>query len=181
MLTINVSPRDYQIVNADGQTMTVKVTFVRGEGGLVNLQDYEPPKDLDDVELVLLRRFYGKRLKLPVDLKQAMLHFLLEYHAKQNIAFDCYAFANMVKGVETHKVSIMSKYWEILQKPWRIPAGSVIFFCSGGNCFHHAAIFIGSDLYISVYGAGGDLEIATLRSMQRDYKAEMTMLARPRT
>lgn len=180
MLTIYVSPHDEQLITADGQRMTVKGTFVHEEGGFVSLQDYKPPSDLSDVEIVRLKRFYSKRLKLPTNIRQSILQFLRTYHAKQNISIDCYAFANVVRGIEVHKVPFMLKFWELFPKPWRIPTGSVVFLCSGKNHFHHAAISIGSGLYISIYGAGGDLEVARLKNMRHDYRATKIALARPR-
>lgn len=181
MLTIYVSPRDQQITTVDGVRMIVKEVFVRGAGGFVSLQDLEPPSDLNDLELVLVRRFFLKRIRIPADAKVAMLEFLRSYHAKQDISFDCYAFANLVKGVEAHKVPYMLKYWELRSLPWLVRPGSIVFFLSGEDHFHHAAVYIDSGLYLSVWGAGGDLEIATLKAMKRDYGAERIALAVPKS
>jgi len=181
MLTIYVSPRKQKIITADGQTMTVKGTFVREEGGFVNLQDYKPPNNLSDVEIVLVKRFWRRHFKLSPNLKLAILQFLRTYHAKQDISFDCYAFANTVERLELHKVALMLKFWHLTRRPWVLSAGSTVFFCSDGSHFHHAAVFIGSGLFISVYGAGGDLEVATLKYMKRDYKAKTILLAMPQT
>ncbi len=179
MKTIYVSPRNVQITTVDGCQMSVKLVLVREAGGFISLQDWKPPSELDDVEIVLVKRPCFKRLRLPHDVKQAILHFLQRYHAKQDISFDCYAFANLVKGVKVHKVPFMLKYWNKRPKPWFIPVGSVVFFESGENRFHHTAVYIGYGLYISVWGAGGDLEVATLKSMKRDYGAERVMFAEP--
>lgn len=179
METIYVSPCDVPITTVDGCQMSVKLVLVREAGGFVSLQDWEPPSELNDVEIMLVRRFRSKRLKLPHNVKQAILYFLQSYHAKQDISFDCYAFTNLVKGVKVHKVPFMLKYWNKRPKPWFIPTGSVVFFESGENRFHHAAVYLGHSLYLSVWGAGGDLEVATLKSMKRDYGAERVMLAKP--
>jgi hypothetical protein len=181
MLTIYVSPRNHQITTADGQIMTVKGVFVREAGGFVSLYDFEPPTDLKDVQIVLVRKYLkNKILQLPAELKQAMVHFFREYHAKINMGFDCYAFANLVKGVKVHKVPYMVAFWDTFRMPWRIPLGSIVFFQSGETTFHHAAIYIGSGLYISVYGAGGDFEVATLKQMKRDYRASEVVVAQPK-
>ena len=180
MLTIFVSPRNHQITTADGQTMTVKGMFVSEAGRLVSLFDYQPPKDLNDVQIVLVRKYRkNKVLSLPADLKQAILSFLRNYHAKIDMSFDCYAFANLVKGVEVHKVPYMIAFWERKKKPWLPQPGSVVFYGIGETQFHHAAVYLGAGLYISVYGAGGDLEIATHRNMMRDYRAKHACLAEP--
>jgi len=179
MVTIYVSPREVPVTTIDGAHMTVKRVLVREADGFICLQDWEPSTELHDVEIVLARRFYPKRFQLPHNVKEAILHFLKSYHAKQDIAFDCYAFANLVKGVEVHKVPYMMKYWNRRPLPWFLPVGSVVFFESGQYQFHHAAIYLGYGLYISVWGAGGDLEVATLKSMKRDYGAERVVLAQP--
>ena len=180
MLTIYVSPCEVPIITVDGYEMTVKMVLVRGADGFISLQDWEPSSELEDVEIVLMRRFFDWRFRLPSDLKEAILGFLRCYHAKQDTEFDCYAFANLVKGVEIHKVPYMLKYWDTKPLPWRLPVGSVVFFRSNKNHFHHAAVYIGSGLYISVWGAGGDLEVATLKSMKHDYGAEEVVLAQPK-
>lgn len=181
MLTIYVSPRNHRITTADGQIMTVKGVYVSEAGGLVSLQDYQPPNDLNDVQIVFVRKYRRNIiLQLPDDLKQAILTFLRDYHAKINMEFDCYAFANLVKGHEVHPVRYMVAFWDRHRKPWRMSPGKVLFYCSGETNFHHAAIYIGSGLYISVYGAGGDLEVATHRNMKRDYHAKSVYLAEPR-
>ena len=168
------------VTTVDGSEMTVKMVLVREAGSFICLQDLESPPDLEDVEIVLLRRFFSKKFQLPHDVKAAILNFLRCYHAKQDIEFDCYAFANMVKGIEVHKVPYLLKYWKTKPLPWRLSTGSVVFLQSGANHFHHAAIYIGFGLYISVWGAGGDLEVATLKSMKRDYGAEEVVLAQPK-
>lgn len=180
MLTIYVNPRDIPITTVDGCQMSVKLVMVREAGGFISLQDWETPTELNDVEIVLTRNFCPKRLQLPHNVRQAILHFLSRYHAKQDISFDCYAFANLVKGVEVHQVPLMLKYWNRRPKPLFVPIGSIIFFESSENTFHHAAVYIGHGLYISVWGAGGDLEVATLESMKRDYGAERVVLAQPK-
>lgn len=178
MLTIYVSPRNQEITTVDGSKMTVKGTYVREVSGFISLQDLKPSSDLNDVEIVLMSRFFQKKLNLKENIKKAVLLFLQNYHAKQDISFDCYAFANLVRGVKLHEVPYMLKFWNISSVPLRKRAGSVIFLISDER-FHHAAIYIGSGLYISVWGAGGDLEITTLSSMKRDFKAEKVVLAEP--
>jgi len=178
MLTIYVLTSDVPIITVDGSNMTVKLVLVCEEGNFINLQDMKPPSYLKDVEIVLVRRFFCKKFQLPFDLKIAILTFLRHYHTKQNIEFDCYSFVNLVKGVESHKVLYMLKYWDIKPLPiCRPKVGSVIFFQSGENHFHHAAIYIGFGLCISVWGAGGDLEVATLKSIKNDYGSTEVVLA----
>lgn len=180
MLTIYVSPRNNQVTTADGQVMTVKGLFVSEAGGFVSLFDYQPPKDLNAVQIVLVRRYRkNKILELPADLQQAILSFLRHYHARVDMSFDCYAFTNMVKGVPVHKVPYMIAFWERKRKPWRLTPGSVVFYGTGETHFHHSAVYLGAGLYISVYGAGGDLEVGTHRNILQDFRAKHACLAEP--
>ncbi len=181
MRTIYVSPRDTPIITADRCLMTVKKVTVCEANCFISLQDWKPPSELGDIEVVLARKFYSRKIQLPYNVKQAILYFLRHYHAKSNMSFDCYAFANLVKGVKNHKVRYMLKYWNRKTKPCFMKAGSVIFLESGENRFLHAAVYIGYGLYISVWGAGGDLEVATLKSMERDFYAERIVFAVPKT
>jgi hypothetical protein len=180
MLTIYVSPGEMSGTTVDGLHVTVKIMQVRDTRGFIDLHDWEPLTEPQDVEIVLMRRFYLKRLELAHNVKDAILYFLKGYHARQDITFDCYAFANLVRGVEVHRVPCMMKYWSRRPLPWFLSVGSVVFLESGENQFHHAAVYLGQGLYISVWGAGGDLEIATLKSMKRDYGAERVVLAQPK-
>lgn len=179
MVTIYVSPREVSIITTDGYKMFVKLVLVKEAGNFIYLQDWEPPTEVGEVKLIWARRFYPKRLQLPPEVQQAIRFFLKQYHAKQDTSFDCYAFANLTKGVDVHEVPYMVKYWNRKPLPWFLPIGSVVFFESGVDQFHHAAIYIGHGLYLSVWGAGGDLEVATLKSMKRDYGAERVVLAEP--
>lgn len=180
MLTIYVSRRDNDIVTTDGCLMTVKRAFVSKGNSFVSLQDLEVTCGLDDVELVFVKRFFQKTISIPSNVRLAILEFLRNYHSRQDISFDCYAFANLVMGVDKHKVPFMLRYWDIYSLPWRLSPGSIVFFLGYGNLFYHAAVYLGSGLFISVWGAGGDLEISTLRSMKKDFGAQIVLLAVPK-
>lgn len=179
MVNLYIYPHEQMIITVDQSIMFVKTVLVKNEGHFIQLQDWKPPSDLIEVEMILVRHFSQKKLLLPRGVNEAILYFFHNYHAKQDLSFDCYAFANLVKGVTAHKVPYMLSHWKTRPKPWFIPVGSVVFLESGLNQFHHAAIYIGRGLYLSVWGAGGDLEVATLNSMKRDYGAERVMLAEP--
>jgi cell wall-associated NlpC family hydrolase len=63
----------------------------------------------------------------------------------------------------------------------RLKVGDIVFLLkSKENDFRHAALYVGHGLYISVYGAGGDLEFSTLKDMLRDFDAEHVVTATPR-
>jgi hypothetical protein len=179
LLTIYIDRRPQSIITADGSHMTVCGMHVRDAEGLCNLRDCEIFPTLSEVKFVIQNRPFFKKLHLPPDLKTAIVSFLQSKHAKQDIKFDCYTFANSVKGIEPHKITYMLRYWETSPNPKKISAGVIVFFTSGRNSFHHAAIYLGVDLFISVYGAGGDLEVSRLEDMKRDFQAKHILVASP--
>jgi len=181
MLTIYVSPRDQRITDVTGHSATVKGTFVREGDGFKSLQDLRPSLEFTDVEFVYNRRFLPKTIHLNGEVRSAVVTFLRDYHAQQDISFDCYAFAGLIKGVERNDKSLLHLHWTLYFPFLGVRPGDVIFLLSGRNNFHHAAVYLGSGLYLSVWGAGGDLEVATLKSMMRDLMATKLRIARPRT
>jgi len=161
--------------------MVVRDTFIYTKGKSLPFQDCQLPINIDDVEIVVLRRFLGnKTLRLPSQVKSAILYFLRNYHKEAIASFDCYAFVNLINDHEVHSVRHMLAFWEIYKKPPLPHVGAILFYCSNDGEFHHAAVYIGSGLYISVYGAGGHLEVSTHKDMMRDFKATSVYLACPR-
>lgn len=183
MLDVYVSPRQELIETDDGKHMTVQAVFTKKEDSLLPLNQRADFPKIHDVRIILLGTFSMKPFAVPLHVREAITDFLSRYHARQDLSFDCYSFANLIGKVPAHKVSHLLAYWDIKPKCWykRLKAGSVVFLLGGENHFHHAAVFIGKGLYISVYGAGGDLEVSTLPDMLRDYGANRFVVATPRT
>ncbi len=185
MLGIFIGRRKEKIRRADGTCMEVFPTYIPMNGDLHSLHACNSFAEADDdVVFLLPRRFWFVQLHPAPRLKAAIVEFLRRYHAKQDMSFDCYSFANLVCAVaQQNDKTRRNEFWRLHPNRWRQRMGDVVFLVSiksDGVHFHHAAIYIGKGLFISVYGAGGDLEIATLRDMKRDYGAEQAMLATPR-
>lgn len=179
MLTICISPRTQHLTDATGHTALVRQAFAYGEDGIRRLQDLEPSLEFTDVQVAYVRSRYPKLLPLPEGVKAAVLAFMRKYHGREDMAFDCYAFANLVRGVRPHKVRELLLHWRLRTLPRRPVAGTVVFLTSGCDHFHHAAVYLGSGLYLSVWGAGGTFEVATLKDMMRDFGATKPRAAHP--
>ena len=182
MLTIFVSLKKQKIITDDGSRMKVRRAYVRHAKKLGFLQEQEVFKDLSGVRIVVKEWFKLKRLPKHEKLEKGIIKFLQEYHAKQNIKFDCYAFANLVHGVEAHPCCYLHKFWDTRTYEGQIEVGDTVFLVTPGkemSDFHHAALYVGRGLYVSVYGAGGDLEISTLLDMKKSYKAKQVLLGVP--
>jgi len=89
----------------------------------------------------------------------------------------------MASGLERpHNIKVWDKFREVRPNRWRRRVGDVVFLLSEKRQrFHHAAVYIGLGLYLSIYGGGGYLEAATLKDMKRDYKASDVLLVTPRS
>jgi len=124
-----------------------------------------------------MRKRYPKMLALDGDVKRAIISFMRDYHAREDFAFDCYAFANLVRSIEPHRLRVLRAYWTLKTLSKRPRAGDIVFLLKGHDHFRHAAVYLGSGLYLSVWGGGGDLEVATLKGMMRDFGATKARLA----
>jgi len=177
MLTLLTKMRHHSIYTQDGLKFEVKHLMAHTEEGLQELRDLEPVIQFDDIELVLLNKFFNIKVSLPLNLRQAMVYFINHYHAKEILHFDCYAFACLVAKHPEHREKWINRYWKLRPKPWFLKRGDVVFLMDGE--WKHAAIYLGYGLYISVYGGGGDLEISTLKQMKRGFKPGKVYLAEP--
>jgi len=174
MLTIIVGPRKQCIEMVDGNRMMVYPLLVKEDNKFLYLNRKTELSEVQDVELVIVRiylPFVFWKVKLTPELKKAIIDFLLHHHAKQHVGFDCYAFAISVKNLTPRKGPVLwSRFWKVVSSPWLRKVGDIIFLQNRGKKHFHAAVYIGLGLYLSVYGGGGDLEVATLRDMKKDYE-----------
>lgn len=187
MLEIVIGPNKEGLISRHIGEMRVFTTLVESDGKYTSLQSLPLFRGLEEVRLTLFRRilpikglglFQARRLTLPLELQKAIIQFLETYHAQENMSFDCYAFANLVAGQPSHQCRFLRKFWwtRPLEKSLRV--GSVVFLLDvAEDMFKHAAIYIGYNRYISVYGAGGDLEVSTLPDMMRDFRAKQAFEA----
>ena len=183
MLTILVSRFKVNIITVDGRNCQVQGAFVERNGHFVHMRACESFPDIAAVEIVVMRwrRFWT--LMIPMRVQESVIAFLRQYHGKCDLSFDCYAFVNLVWGIPQHKVIDAQTHWKT--RPywlWSRPRpGDVVFLLNEElNFFYHAAVYLGMGLYLSVYGAGGDLEITSLRDMKRAFGAAYTRFAQPR-
>lgn len=184
MLTLIVTQKKEKIVLTDGWCMNVYETVIKKHDKFLDFQEQTKFTDIKDVEISVEKWFLpfrARKLKLTQNIKKSIIDFLHNQHAKSDLSFDCYSFACSVCGIDPNqKIKYLRQFWN-LRRYWRLKkVGDVVFLCDiANNFFRHAAIYIGSGLYISVYGGGGDLEITTLKDMKKDYKSKNVVLAIP--
>jgi hypothetical protein len=189
MLTITIGPKKGVVITADNRRVKIFPAFIEQRGKTVRLNDYENIGNIDCVEILVVsqRQASPKKqcLGLEQGLEEGIVHFLNRYQSVREMSFDCYAFANLVQGLPQHAKQFALMHWNLVPARSLPKAGQTIFLMSAFDdenvIFAHAAVYLGSGLFISVYGAGGQLEFATLRDMIRDFRADEVLLATPRT
>ncbi len=179
MLTMKTGPLKQSIIDVSGLRFSVYQVIACDENGKTQyLQDCTNFVALKEIEIIARRWCLTRKLNINLRTKQGIVKFLNHYHAQQKLFFDCYSFVNMVYGVNQHKTKFLKDFWDTKQYRWRSRVGDVIFLVDKKqNYFYHAAIYIGFGLYISAYGAGGDLEVSTLKDMRKDFGAELVLTA----
>jgi hypothetical protein len=185
VLTILVSPVKKKVITADRQRMHIYPLMIKRTGSpSVMLNNCTDLADTREVKLYAESRFsffQNSLLNIPANVHAGIVYFFAHHHAKEHVLFDSYAFANQVRGIKQHDKTQIYLFWQLSPLPWRMRPGDVIFFMSDfARKFHHAAIFLGRGLYLSVFRPGGDLEVSTLRDIKSDFDAERVFLATPR-
>lgn len=172
--------------SVDGTELQTFRTLVREGKKYSVFNTAEPlafPSEIDIERADKGWRHYRKtELKIPLFIKRKISQFLQEHYTQRDLFFDCYDFVNFIYGHDHHDFQHWLEYWQIKDNR-KLEAGTVIFIVSKspeGFEFHHAAIYLGFDIFASVYGAGGGLEFTDLKLMQKVYGDEGAFLALPR-
>lgn len=180
MLTITLGSIKEFIRTADGKSMVVLSATVLIANQQIRLNEVQKFDAVDDVEIMVQTKSSVTRLDLEPATKKGIIEFLTQYHAQTNMNFDCYAFANLVQDQPVHKCTHMLRFWDI-KSATELGIGGTVFFLDADDLrFRHAAIYLGSRLFVSVYGAGGDLEFSTFNDMESDFGASDAAMALPR-
>lgn len=179
-MILEVGYKKVTIFSDDGVLMPVREVLTQQRGEIKAVQQFTDLEDLETVEFVFRWWLFRKRMIVDERIKKAVILHLQRYHAKRDMEFDCYAFANLVRGIPSHKVKYMRRYWNTKLLTRRPRGGEVIFLVNmEDTTFYHAAVYLGMGLYISVWGAGGDIEIATLQDMKIGFNAEKVFVSTP--
>ena len=179
MIKITVGLNRQCIITDDGRKMIVFLARARIGKCTRFLREWRGVA-CTDVKVSIRWWIFRHQLNLPQELMDGIVEFLREYSTRGE-EFDCYAFVNLVYDIRPHWTRYLLKYWNTSPLSGEPQVGQVVFLMTEEkNMFHHAAIYLGLGFYISVYGAGGGLEIASLEDMKRDYGAADIVLATPR-
>ncbi len=181
MISLIVDPRTVALEQECGWTGEVQLLLTVIEDKLVgfNLQEKFPTHSEIEILFVNEEQQVTDAI-LTEQLEKALLIYLRDYHAKENMEFDCCAFAELVAGVKRESKLSLEEYWNLSVKDRDPNSGEVIFLLSDDGYFMHAAIYIGEDMYISVYGAGGDLNVSTLKQMEKDFASDQVVFVTKR-
>lgn len=181
-MIIEIGYGKVRLFTEDRRLMTVRGFLTQQRGEIKAVRDFTDFDDLETVKFVFRWWIFRKQIKVEGAVEKAVIAHLRLYHAKQDLNFDCYAFANLVRDVSKHKVKYMKAYWDTSVLTRKPKSGDVVFLVNmEDTTFYHAAIYLGMGLYLSVWGCGGDMEVATLKDMKIGFRAEKVFLATPRS
>lgn len=180
-MILEIGYRKISMLTADGQIMPVRELLTQQRGEIKSVKGFTEFDDLDTVQFVFRWGLFTQRIPIDSGVEKAIIAHLRLYHAKADLSFDCYAFANLVRGVPSHPIKYMRAYWETAVLTKKPKGGDVVFLVNmEDTTFYHAAIYLGVGLYLSVWGAGGDMEVATLQDMKIGFNSQKVFLATPR-
>jgi hypothetical protein len=133
------------------------------------LYEHDTFAGFDDVAIGVWGRESARLLNIPSHVTCAIASFLRTKHGEQDPTFNCYTFANWVKGVRPHQLVELIDHWELCPRPKRWHAGNVAFFMKRDGFFLHAAICLGDGLFVSVYGGGGTIGFSAMKYLEREF------------
>ncbi len=185
MLTLYIQSKTQTIVTKDKRTATTYCVDADQSGVRRDLHDLPVMYEIEGLKIFDARKNRPALVPLPPHVCDALLKYLRSYHAREDWSFDCLSLANLVAGLPTYPKHLLWRFWNKIPMKFgpltyqQVKPGDVVLLMKK-NTFHHAAINIGDDLYVSVWGAGGDLEFASLRMMERAYGSIQILRATPR-
>ena len=141
---------------------------------------WDPPSTSGmEFEIYLLGKSYEKQIVLEPHVNKALEYYFKKYHKKSTLDFDCYAFVNRIERIESHKVRNLYAYW--VTRPLKRPRRNDIILLLNleKKMFRHAAIYLGHGIYLSVYGGGGDIELATLQDLKQTFGPSEVFVGKP--
>ena len=181
MLTLIVGPRRQTTITADGRKMRVYQLTTWKDGRFQVFHDTQYSTETHEVQMFCIRWRRQWPINLSPDVSRGIAEAVNHYHAKEDLTFDCYAFVNLVRRLTPHRVVSMCEFWVTRPRWFSSRVGDIVFLVNNEeNYFYHAAVYIGFGLYLSILGAGGDLEVMTLEDMKRDFGASRVLVASPR-
>lgn len=181
-MRIYIESKPQCIQDVSGSRFLVHPLKIANDGEYTYLQDRLDCSDVEEAKFVKLYKLWGvpfsRKIALPERVRAAVVQFLRNWHAKGDESFDCYAFACLVGGVPRERERIWT-HWTVTERQRR-ESGDVIFLINETPKRFHAAVYLDAGFYLSVWGAGGDLEVATLPDMERDFKTSKVIEVLPR-
>lgn len=168
-----------KIESADGQEFLVYRTVLAGSDIRLTEADAERTSHVRDVRIDKQNRSGNRDLKVDEPIRYTIARFLRLHDGNEE--FDCYSFVNLLHRLPLfeNKAYLRSR-WTLERASGKQAPGAVLFLMNkDGSEFKHAAVCLGSDIFVSVYGKGGQLEFSALNDMRHDFRAEAVFLATP--
>lgn len=186
MLRIVISPRKLNIKDVEGEDLNIFPLLIPDGEKVVYLQHCDNLPEVTKIELWRVPKYLpyaAGKINLPARTEAAIIKFLNLYHRVPEPNFDCYSFACMAYGMSVSPKAAILKHWETRRLFLRPRRGDAVFLVreeGKRTRFCHAALYLEYGLYLSVYGAGGHLEVSTLQDMKKDFGATRAFRVMPR-
>lgn len=152
---------------------TERHEFMRGSQSVTDVQYVQA----DSLRVLV----HGREVNLPDLIHRRLLQFFRERPDLQSTNFDCYEFAAFLNAIKDR----MSRYeilehWDVKKAKHMKPGDTVLLTRGGiGSVMEHAAIHLGSNLYLSEAGYDGCLFVCSLEQLQSAYQAPRVHKASP--
>lgn len=180
MSTIIITPRRVKIADSEGRSFIVRYLALVQAGTRKSLHDGRSFADIEPLEFRLAAWWWSNRLPVPHRVLKATEQFLIK-HQGQDHSLDCYDFACMANDIPMHDKKWLFAFWNERSASRRKPGDTVMLIDKEHHMFHHAAVYLGRGLYLSVYGHCGDLEVSTLEDMRRSFNGKDVITVIPRS
>ncbi len=197
-LVIREGKREVPSQHGTLESTSQKVFITRHEKKIVDFYDLRNLKNTHDVEVWMDKNKNLQKLHLPQKVLDAISSYIRLQSEDDNIQIDCFAFSCMAEGLSIperrfekdggyRRKEMTMDRWEIDPSQDLKPGDMFFMYIRRGldtedptDTFMHSAIYIGQDLYVSVYGLEGELTFSTLEDMKRDFKVTNVVKVKPR-
>lgn len=187
MHTLAIYMRPTEYVTEEGPTTYLPTAVEEGEKKYQPFHGYRfssIPKL--SVEIVFLNPERRVPAALPPNLLKRLASALYLYHGKKDHSFNCYAFARFLHDLPPHSLRHFPQFWDVEPLPDRANVGDIVFLMKkDAERYHlrHAALHVGQDVYLSVYGDGANLIASMFEDLKLTYACtdfDTVLLAKPR-
>lgn len=172
-LTIHISRDDVRLLTKTRPFIHTRKCMVKKGDEDIYLKELLPPAYEDryeTVRLALHNRFYSRRLRIPARLEEVILWYVHRPDLHRT-SEDNELFCLKVAKVALHHI------WKLETPGLRFRAGDILTF-KKGDLTVQRAVYLGANLCIMIWEAGGSFEVTGISDIKQALGATHIMIAR---